>query len=85
MKELLVLLAQLLATLAKLPEPGGARAVVAESILLKQQRERYTNRIVADWLQALILAMSLKAVRMRCTSAVSMSTWLSKVSLRPST
>jgi len=37
MKDLLVLLAHLLTTLAKLLGPGGARAVVADSLLMKQQ------------------------------------------------
>ena len=37
MIHLLVLAAHLLATIAKLMRPGGVRAVVAESLLLKQQ------------------------------------------------
>jgi len=37
MKDLLLILAHLLATLAKLPGPGGARAIVADSLLIKQQ------------------------------------------------
>ena len=37
MKDLLILLAHLLTTLAKLIGPGGARAVVADSLLMKQQ------------------------------------------------
>jgi hypothetical protein len=37
MKDLLVLLAHLLTTVAKLLGPGGARAVVADSLLMKQQ------------------------------------------------
>jgi len=37
MKDLLVLLAHLLTTIAKLLGPGGARAVVADSLLMKQQ------------------------------------------------
>ena len=37
MKDLFVLGAHLLATLAKLLGPGGARAVVADSLLMKQQ------------------------------------------------
>jgi putative transposase len=37
MKDLLILLAHLLATIAKLLGPGGARAVVADSLLLTQQ------------------------------------------------
>ena len=37
MKDLLVLLTHLLTTIAKLLGPGGARAVVADSLLMKQQ------------------------------------------------
>jgi hypothetical protein len=37
MKDLLILLAHLLTTLAKHMGPGGARAVVADSLLMKQQ------------------------------------------------
>ena len=37
MMHLLLLAVHLLATIAKLVRPGGARAVVAESLLLKQQ------------------------------------------------
>jgi hypothetical protein len=37
MKDLLVLLAHLLTTIAKLLGPGGAKAVVADSLLMKQQ------------------------------------------------
>jgi transposase InsO family protein len=37
MKNLLLLLAHLLTTLARIIKPGGARAVVAENLLLKQQ------------------------------------------------
>jgi hypothetical protein len=37
MKDLLLLLAHLLITAAKLLGPGGARTVVAESLLIKQQ------------------------------------------------
>ena len=37
MEDLLVLLAHLLTTLAKLLGPGGTRAVVADTLLMKQQ------------------------------------------------
>ena len=37
MKDLLVLLPHLLTTIAKLLGPGGAKAVVADSLLMKQQ------------------------------------------------
>ena len=37
MKDLLVLIAHLLTTIAKLLEPGGTRAVVADNLLMKPQ------------------------------------------------
>jgi hypothetical protein len=37
MKDLLILLLHLLTTIAKLLGPGGAKAVVADSLLMKQQ------------------------------------------------
>jgi putative transposase len=37
MKDLIVLLINLMATLAKLMGPGGVKAVIADSLLLKQQ------------------------------------------------
>jgi hypothetical protein len=37
MRDLAVLLLHLLATVARLPGPGGACSVVAESVLVKQQ------------------------------------------------
>ena len=37
MKDLLVLLLHLLTTIAKLLDPGGAKAIVADSLLMKQQ------------------------------------------------
>jgi putative transposase len=55
MRDLLILLAHLLATIAKLLGPGGARAVVADSLLMKQQlliinrsRRRAPNLSVLD-------------------------------------
>jgi transposase InsO family protein len=55
MKDLLVLLAHLLTTIAKLLGPGGAKAVVADSLLMKQQlliinrsRQRAPNLSVPD-------------------------------------
>jgi hypothetical protein len=36
-RDLAILLIHLLATLARLAGPGGARSVVAESVLVKQQ------------------------------------------------
>jgi hypothetical protein len=37
MKDLLALFAHLLTTIAQLLEPGGAEAIVADSLLMKQQ------------------------------------------------
>jgi hypothetical protein len=55
MKDLFVLLMHLLTTLAKLMGPGGAKAVVADSLLMKQQllvinrsRQRAPNLSVLD-------------------------------------
>ena len=55
MKDLLILLAHLLTTVAKLLGPGGARAVVADSLLMKQQlliinrsRRRAPNLLALD-------------------------------------
>jgi transposase InsO family protein len=55
MKDLLILLAHLLTTIAKLLGPGGSRAVVADSLLMKQQllvikrsRRRAPNLTVHD-------------------------------------
>jgi len=54
MKDLLALLAHLLTTLAKPPGPSGVRAVVADSLLMKQQlivinRSRRRAQYVACW------------------------------------
>ena len=56
MKDLLVLLVNLLATVARLLGPGGTRAVVAENLLIKQQllvvsrsRQRSPNLTTLDW------------------------------------
>ena len=39
MRDLLILVVHLLVTVAKLLRPGGARAVAAESLLLKHQQQ----------------------------------------------
>ena len=55
MRDLVVLFLHLLTTLARLAGPGGARAVVAESVLVKQQllilnrsRKRFPDLSLAD-------------------------------------
>ena len=62
MRDLVVLFIHFIATLARLLRPGGARSIVAESLLLKHQllilnrsRQRAPNlsasdRILAGWL-----------------------------------
>ena len=44
MKDLLTLLLHLLTTIAKLLAPSGAKAVVADSLLMKQQLPRSLSR-----------------------------------------
>ena len=53
--DLLMIVAHLLTTLAKLLEPGGAKAIVADSLLMKQQllivnrsRQRAPNLTATD-------------------------------------
>jgi hypothetical protein len=65
MKNLLLLLAHLLTTLAKLPGPGGAKAIVADSLLMKQQhliinrsRQRAPNLTPMDRILLLLVAIS---------------------------
>jgi len=41
MKELLLMFTHLLTTLAKLLGPGGARAIVADSLLMKQHQDEH--------------------------------------------
>ena len=64
MRELAVLFLHLLATVARLAGPGGARSVVGESVLVKQQllilnrsRKRSPNLRVADRLVAGVCAL----------------------------
>ena len=82
MKDLLVLLAHLLTTLAKLLGPGGARAIVADSLLMKQQlliinrsRLRAPNLTPADRLLLGFLSLFLGPHHMRRAAVI----------LRPST
>ena len=44
MKDLLILLAHLLTTIAKLLGPGGAKTIVADSLLMQQQLLIIINR-----------------------------------------
>jgi putative transposase len=71
MRELVVLFLHLLATVARLAGPGGARAVVAESLLVKQQllilnrsRKRSPNLHLADRIVAGICALFMRPSRL---------------------
>ena len=55
MKDLLMIVAHLLTTLAKLLAPGGAKAIIADSLVMKQQllivnrfRQRAPNLTATD-------------------------------------
>ena len=82
MKDLLPILAHLLTTLAKLLGPGGAKAIVADSLLMKQQlivinrsRRRAPNLTIIDRLQLGFWSLFLSSHRIRQAAVI----------LRPST
>ena len=71
MRDLAVLLLHLLATVARLAGPGGARAVVAESVLVKHQllilnrsRHRSPNLRLADRIVAGVCALLMRPDRL---------------------
>ena len=71
MRDLAVLLLHLLATVARLAGPGGARAVVAESVLVKHQllilnrsRHRSPNLCLADRIVAGVCALLMRPGRL---------------------
>ena len=71
MRDLAVLLIHLITTIARLAGPGGARSVVAESILVKQQllilnrsRQRSPNLRACDRLIAGLCALLLRPNRL---------------------
>jgi hypothetical protein len=71
MRELVVLFLHLLATVARRAGPGGARAVVAESLLVKQQllilnrsRKRSPNLHLADRIVAGMCALFMRPSRL---------------------
>jgi hypothetical protein len=71
-RDLAVLVLHLLATVARLAGPGGARSVVAESVLLKHQllilnrsRQRSPNLGVSDRLVAGVCALFMRPKRLR--------------------
>ena len=82
MKDLLVLLVHLLTTIAKLLGPGGARAIVADSLLMKQQllvisrsRKRAPNLSVLDRFLLRFWSLFLRPHHI----------WRSAIIIRPST
>ena len=82
MRDLLILLVHLIATLARLMGPGGLRSVVAESLLVKQQllilnrsRHRAPNLRASDRIVAGVCALFMRPARV----------FRSAVVLRPST
>ena len=82
MRDLLILLVHLIATLARLMGPGGLRSVVAESLLVKQQllilnrsRHRAPNLRASDRILAGVCALFMRPARVICSAIV----------LRPST
>ena len=71
MRDLTVLLLHLLATVARLAGPGGARSVVAESLLVKQQllivnrsRKRSPNLRLSDRMVAGVCAVLMRPRRL---------------------
>src|SRR3989442_2067218 len=71
MRDLAVLFLHLIATVARLAGPGGARSVVAESVLVKQQllilnrsRQRSPNLLVSDRIVAGLFALLMRTARL---------------------
>ncbi len=71
MRDLVVLFIHFIATLARLLRPGGARSIVAESLLLKHQllilnrsRQRAPNLSASDRILAGWLALWLRPTRL---------------------
>ena len=82
MRELFILVAHLLATLAKLIRPGGVRSVIAESLLLRHQlltlrRSRKRAPKLTPWDRLLVGFGSACVSRARVTKIA--------IALRPST
>ena len=70
MRDLITLLVHLIATLARLMGPGGARSVIAESLLVKQQllilnrsRQRAPNLRASDRILAGVCALFMRPAR----------------------
>src|SRR5260370_19958148 len=88
MRNLAVLVAHLIATLARLLGPGGVRSLVAESLLLKHQllivnrsRQRSPNLSAGDRILAGLLALLVRPTRLlRSAIALKPSTLLGTAS-----
>ena len=77
MRDLALLVLHLLTTIARLAGPGGARSVVAESVLLKQQllilnrtRKRAPNLRLTDRVVAGMCALLVRPSRLVCCAIV---------------
>src|SRR6476619_4721958 len=71
MRDLVILFIHLLTTIARLAGPGGARSVVAESVLLKHQllilnrtRKRAPNLRLTDRVVAGVWALFMRPIRL---------------------
>jgi len=80
MRDLVVLFIHFIATLARLLGPGGARSIVAESLLLKHQllilnrsRRRSPNLSVSDRILAGLMALLVTAHYVHPYSSASFS------------
>jgi hypothetical protein len=84
-RDLVVLFLHLLATVARLAGPGGARSVIAESVLVKHQllilnrsRNRSPNLRLSDRVVAGVCALVMRPRRLiRCAIVLKPSTLLS--------
>jgi hypothetical protein len=85
MRDLAILFLHLITTVARLAGPGGARSVVAESILVRQQlvilnrcRQRAPNLSLSDRIVAGLCALLMRPSRLfRCAIVLKPSTLLS--------
>jgi putative transposase len=68
-RDLAVLFLHLLATVARLAGPGGARSVVAESVLVKQQLLILNRSRNARPISVPLIAWSLACLRSSCAPA----------------
>src|SRR6267378_2830232 len=83
MREILVLFVHLIATVVRLARPGGLRAVVAESVLVRHQllilnrgRKRAPNLSVFDRIIAGLCTLLMRPARVRSAIVLKPSTLL---------